>query len=261
MHSSIWSLFEFCNTCDAESPCPIRKQKSYKSPSSEEPQSLPQPLEEGRKKPLIFQETKEMILPIVFLCLTAAIPLSIAEEPEDFDALSTNRTDQQNLIVDTHNTLRRGVKPTASNMLKMEWNAPAAKNAQNWANECTLRHSPASMRKTNVQCGENLFMSTGPFSWSDVIQSWYNEEENFEYGIGAKTQGAVIGHYTQVVWYNSHQIGCAVAFCPNRTYKYFYVCQYCPMGNLISSIQTPYKKGEPCGDCPDACDDGLCTKL
>lgn len=51
---------------------------------------------------------------------------------------------------------------------------------------------------SDVQCGENLFMSTGPFSWSDAIQSWYNEEENFEYGVGAKTQGAVIGHYTQV---------------------------------------------------------------
>lgn len=32
----------------------------------------------------------------------------------------------------------------------------------------------------------------------------------------------------QVVWYNSNQIGCAMAYCPNSTYKYFYVCHYCP---------------------------------
>lgn len=49
-----------------------------------------------------------------------------------------------------------------------------------------------------VPCGENLFMSTAPFSWSDAIQAWYNEEKDFEYGTGAKTRGAVIGHYTQV---------------------------------------------------------------
>ncbi|NXF49573.1 CRVP protein, partial [Oceanites oceanicus] len=176
-----------------------------------------------------------------------------------FDAVSTSKAVQQELIVDKHNTLRRGVKPTASNMLKMEWCPLAAKNAQKWANQCTLNHSPADMRRTTVQCGENLFMSSAPFSWSDVIQAWYNEEKDFKYGTGAKTQGAVIGHYTQVVWYNSYQIGCGVAFCPNSKYEYFYVCQYCPMGNLRSSIGTPYKKGEPCGDCPNACENGLCS--
>ncbi|XP_050749732.1 cysteine-rich venom protein pseudechetoxin-like [Gymnogyps californianus] len=219
-----------------------------------------------------------MILPVVFLCLTAVLPLSTGEvmsyvplplltlpssqhEPESLDALSTSKAGQQKLIVDRHNALRRGVKPTASNMLKMEWCPQAAKNAQKWANRCTLSHSPGNMRRTTVQCGENLFMSSAPFPWPDVVQAWYDEEKDFKYGTGAKTQGAVIGHYTQVVWYNSYQIGCAVAFCRNSKYKYFYVCHYCPMGNLRSSIQTPYKKGEPCGDCPNACENGLCTKL
>ncbi|NXJ82408.1 CRIS3 protein, partial [Trogon melanurus] len=145
-----------------------------------------------------------------------------------FAAVSTSRADQQKLIVDRHNALRRGVEPTASNMMKMEWDPLASRNAQDWANKCTLNHSPANLRRTTVQCGENLFMSSAPFSWPDVIQSWYDEEKDFEYGTGAKTQGAVIGHYTQVVWYNTNKIGCASAFCPNREYKYFYVCHYCP---------------------------------
>uniref|UniRef100_A0A8U8BUT5 Uncharacterized protein n=1 Tax=Geospiza parvula TaxID=87175 RepID=A0A8U8BUT5_GEOPR len=166
----------------------------------------------------------------------------------------------QKLIVDRHNALRRGVKPTASNMMKMEWCSAAAENAQNWANQCTLRHSPANLRRTNVQCGENLFMSSAPFSWSDVLQAWYNEEKNFEYGTGAKPKGAMFGHYTQMVWHNSYKIGCGFAFCSNTTYSYFYVCQYCPAGNLIGSMKTPYKEGEPCGDCPSACEDGLCSK-
>uniref|UniRef100_A0A8C3MZN4 Uncharacterized protein n=1 Tax=Geospiza parvula TaxID=87175 RepID=A0A8C3MZN4_GEOPR len=174
-------------------------------------------------------------------------------------ALSSSRAEQQKLIVDRHNALRRGVKPTASNMMKMEWCSAAAENAQNWANQCTLRHSPANLRRTNVQCGENLFMSSAPFSWSDVLQAWYNEEKNFEYGTGAKPKGAMFGHYTQMVWHNSYKIGCGFAFCSNTTYSYFYVCQYCPAGNLIGSMKTPYKEGEPCGDCPSACEDGLCT--
>lgn len=47
-------------------------------------------------------------------------------------------------------------------------------------------------------CGENLYMSTAPSSWSDSIQAWYNEEKDFKYGTGATTANAVIGHYTQV---------------------------------------------------------------
>ncbi|KFR13648.1 Cysteine-rich venom protein pseudechetoxin-like, partial [Opisthocomus hoazin] len=173
--------------------------------------------------------------------------------------LSTSKVDQQKLIVDKHNALRRGVNPTASNMLRMQWSPAAAKNAQNWANNCTLSHSPANMRRTTVQCGENLFMSSAPFPWSDVTQAWYNEEKDFIYGTGAKRPGAVIGHYTQLIWYNSYQIGCGVAYCPRNQFHYFYVCQYCPPGNNAMQIATPYKSGPRCADCPGHCDRGLCT--
>uniref|UniRef100_A0A8B9BGH7 Cysteine rich secretory protein 2 n=1 Tax=Anser brachyrhynchus TaxID=132585 RepID=A0A8B9BGH7_9AVES len=253
MHCSFWSPFGFYNTCDTESPGPIRKQKGYKLCSSEELQSLPQPPAEGQKKLPVFLETKEMILPIVFLGLAAVLSPSTGQVPEAFTALITTNPDQQKLIVDKHNALRRGVNPTASNMLRMEWNLAAATNAQNWANQCSLSHSPSSQRKTNVDCGENLYMSTAPSSWSDAIQAWYNEEKDFKYGVGATTKDAVIGHYTQVVWYKSYQIGCAVAYCPNSNYKYFYVCQYCPAGNRVDLMKTPYKEGKPCGDCPNAC--------
>ncbi|KAI1241315.1 hypothetical protein IHE44_0009793, partial [Lamprotornis superbus] len=239
-------------------------------------------------------------------------------------ALSSIRAEQQKLIVDRHNALRREVKPTASNMMKMEWSPPAAENAQNWANHCILRHSLPSLRRTNVQCGENLFMSSVPFSWSHVLQAWYNEKKNFEYGIGAKKIGAVFGHYTQqhyvqlllrlpvlphvcvtcgenvllshyprtwadtiqvwysqssnfkygygaisknvnvesytqLIWYNSYKVGCGVSYCPTDSYKYFYVCQYCPAGNNPMQIAMPYRSGPRCADCPGQCDKGLCT--
>uniref|UniRef100_A0A8C3S5B3 SCP domain-containing protein n=1 Tax=Chelydra serpentina TaxID=8475 RepID=A0A8C3S5B3_CHESE len=179
----------------------------------------------------------------------------------DFASLSTDNTNPQKEIVDKHNNLRRRVMPTASNMLRMEWSPAAAKNAKSWANECILSHSPQNRRKTTVGCGENLYMSTAPNSWSNAIQAWYNEVENFIYGIGPTTPGAMIGHYTQVVWYKSYQIGCAIAFCPQQFYKYYYVCHYCPAGNYINVISTPYKSGPVCGDCPHACDNGLCSKF
>ncbi|KAM6185142.1 cysteine-rich venom protein-like [Rhynchocyon petersi] len=163
-------------------------------------------------------------------------------------------------IINKHNDLRRNTNPSASNMLKVSWNAEAAKNAKNWAERCTLSHSHPSQRKISFAgCGENLFMSSHKKSWSYVIESLHKEVDNFAYGVGATRANAITGHYTQLVWATSHQIGCAVAFCPQRTLKYYYVCQYCPAGNNRRTIKTPYKRGKPCEDCPDHCENGLCT--
>ncbi|XP_048339033.1 cysteine-rich venom protein-like [Sphaerodactylus townsendi] len=61
-----------------------------------------------------------------------------------------------------------------------------------------------------------------------------------------------------MVWYRSTRVGCAVAYCPQGEYTYYYVCHYCPAGNVQGKIPTPYKLGSPCADCPNACENNLC---
>ncbi|XP_027243187.1 cysteine-rich secretory protein 2 isoform X2 [Cricetulus griseus] len=197
----------------------------------------------------------------VMLLLFALLLQSMPSEGKDpaFTALLTNQPQVQLEIVGKHNELRRAVNPTASNMLRMEWNVEVAGNAQKWANKCTLEHSNAEDRKIKTRCGENLYMSSDPTPWTTAIQSWYDESENFTYGVGAKPNTAV-GHFTQVVWYSTYKVGCGIAFCPNQdTLKYFYVCQYCPAGNNVLKKSTPYQQGLPCASCPNNCDKGLCT--
>ncbi|KAF0023665.1 hypothetical protein F2P81_024295 [Scophthalmus maximus] len=133
----------------------------------------------------------------------------------------------QSEIVNKHNDLRRSVQPTASNMLQM---LAAVERT------CTC---PATRAHGAI-----------------AIQSWYDEVKDWRYGMGS-VNGGVVGHYTQLVWYRSNQVGCAMASCPNAAYKYFYVCHYCPPGNY--QYARPYKSGPPCGDCPNACDNKLCT--
>uniref|UniRef100_A0A674EQ68 ShKT domain-containing protein n=1 Tax=Salmo trutta TaxID=8032 RepID=A0A674EQ68_SALTR len=108
---------------------------------------------------------------------------------------------QQKTIVDKHNNLRRGVQPTASNMLKMV----------------------QVMHRTSG-CGENLYMASYKSSWSNVIQSWADEVKDFQYGYPKPVNEPVFSFCAQVVWYRSNQISCAMAHCPNSNYKYFYVC-------------------------------------
>uniref|UniRef100_K7FZ77 Serotriflin-like n=1 Tax=Pelodiscus sinensis TaxID=13735 RepID=K7FZ77_PELSI len=199
----------------------------------------------------------EMILLTAFLGLVAVLQQTTGQRP-DFAALSTDKAEQQKEIVDTHNSIRRWVRPTASNMLKMEWNAAAAEFANSWANQCTFTSSLQDRRKP-MGCGENLYMSNTPIPWSNAIQGWYKKVANFLYGAEQIVPGAAIDQYTQMILYKSYEIGCAVAYCPESKYNYFYVCHYCPVENIANLIKTPYKSGTPCGDCPDACDNGLCT--
>ncbi|KFZ48176.1 Cysteine-rich venom protein, partial [Antrostomus carolinensis] len=166
----------------------------------------------------------------------------------------------QKQILEEHNEIRRSVIPTARNMLKMVWSEKAARNAQKWANRCEMKISPADLRVINgVTCGENILLSPYPKTWPEAIKVWYSQSSNFKYGYGATAKNANIENYTQLIWYNSYQIGCAVAYCPRSQFNYFYVCQYCPPGNNIMQKATPYRSGPKCADCPGYCDRGLCT--
>ncbi|XP_054480161.1 cysteine-rich venom protein TEL1-like [Anoplopoma fimbria] len=198
---------------------------------------------------------------LIFLCALGVFAASafgarLGGPEGSFTKLSTVQTNPTN-IVNKHNKLRRGVQPSASNMLEMSWSSEAAVNAQKWANTCSMNHSPGSARVISTSgCGENLYMSSQEDSWSSAIQSWYDEVKDWRYGVGS-TNGGVVGHFTQLVWYRSNKVGCGVAYCPNSAYKYFYVCQYCPPGNFQYS--RPYASGPSCGDCSNACDSKLCT--
>ncbi|XP_038199364.1 cysteine-rich secretory protein 1-like [Arvicola amphibius] len=179
---------------------------------------------------------------------------------QGFEDLSTDRESIQEEIVNKHNELRQMVDPPASDLLEMEWDNEAKENAQAWANKCGYQHSPQESRNIeNLRCGENIFMASYPASWSQAIQSWYDESNDFKFGSGPTTPGTAIGHYTQLVWNSSHQIGCGVAECPNHPLRYYYVCHYCPPGNFLNRIYTPYTVGEPCASCPNHCNAGLCT--
>ncbi|XP_060718164.1 cysteine-rich venom protein [Tachysurus vachellii] len=170
------------------------------------------------------------------------------------DEICTNLTAVQEEIINIHNTFRREVVPTASNMLKMRWSDEVAATAQTWADTCAMAHGPPSSRMLgSYQMGENLLQSSNIMSWTDVVTAWHNEVANYNYPTGS-ANGKPIGHYTQVIWFGSYEVGCGVAKCGSA---YFYDCQYYRAGNYRRV--PPYSLGEPCSACPDDCDDKLCT--
>ncbi|KAM6967840.1 cysteine-rich venom protein latisemin [Aplochiton taeniatus] len=140
-------------------------------------------------------------------------------------------------------------------MLKMNYDTNVAVSAQAWVNNCTLGHGPASSRMLgDYQMGENLFYSSSPYNWTQVVAAWNSEVQNYQFPTGS-INGLATGHYTQVVWNSSYKVGCGVAKCSGQIY--FYGCHYYRAGNFKG--YAPYNAGTPCASCPNACENGLCT--
>ncbi|XP_053128287.1 cysteine-rich venom protein piscivorin-like [Hemicordylus capensis] len=144
-------------------------------------------------------------------------------------------------------------------MFKMTWSEEASKNAKKSAAKCRGGNSPKNELHVDEKTfGENIFQANYPSSWTDVIEAWSSTAVGFMYGIGATDSSKNISPYTQIIWHSTHEIGCAVAYCPQNGLPFFYVCQYQPRGNIENEMAKPYKEGSPCEDCPDHCEDKLC---
>ncbi|KAK9080140.1 hypothetical protein SSX86_001815 [Deinandra increscens subsp. villosa] len=117
----------------------------------------------------------------------------------------------------------------------MVWDANVAAYAQNYANErrgdCNLVHSSGG------PYGENLAKGSGDFTGTAAVNSWVGEKASYDHNSNTCAQGAVCGHYTQVVWRNSVKLGCARVQCTNNGW-WFVICSYSPRGNYVG--QSPY---------------------
>jgi len=124
-----------------------------------------------------------------------------------------------------HNAARREAGVPALN-----WTATLAASAGRWADtlrgqECRMRHSSGG----NV--GENLAWASGQrLSPAQVVGMWMSERRDFDAARNTCAPGKVCGHYTQVVWRDTTQVGCAMARCGNSE---VWVCQYAPPGNFV----------------------------
>jgi hypothetical protein len=138
-------------------------------------------------------------------------------------------------LIRLHNKIRAdvGVGPVA-------WSKKLAIYAQQWADHlaatnCELEHRPNSGRWKQKH-GENLFMGTaGYYGVADAVKSWASEKKYYR---GRKLNSSNwhdSGHYTQMVWRNTKQIGCAKAECKGYI---IVVCNYDPPGNVME--QKPY---------------------
>jgi len=138
-------------------------------------------------------------------------------------------------LISLHNEVRAdvGVRPVV-------WSKKLAIYAQEWANnlastDCSLRHRPRS-GKWKQEYGENLFIGTaGYYGVADAVKSWESEKIYYHGQTLNPSNYHKSGHYTQLIWKNTEEIGCAKAQCNDDL---IVVCNYNPPGNVLG--QKPY---------------------
>lgn len=172
------------------------------------------------------------------------------------------------ICLQEHNKARSEVRPPATDMTFMTWDADLAVIARSWARRCVFRHNPKrSEHPTFSSLGENLWVisSASAFSAAHAIQDWVNEVGDYSYNGNSCREKKMCGHYTQVVWARSYKVGCAVHVCSSGIEGFTtrpgtnFVCNYGPAGNVIG--RRPYQtNGEACSKCDpeDSCVDRLC---
>ncbi|XP_064491906.1 peptidase inhibitor 16 isoform X3 [Pseudopipra pipra] len=186
-------------------------------------------------------------LPPVFLVLTVLeLSWSLSEE-------------EKKIILDEHNRYRSQVSPPARAMMKLTWDKELESLAQSYAEKCIWDHNKERGRR-----GENLFAMAPMLELEFAVEDWNGEEKFYNLTTSTCVPGQMCGHYTQVVWSDTKQIGCGAKFCEKiegieTENMHLLVCNYYPAGNVKG--KKPYWEGPPCSTCPEGtvCVNNLCA--
>jgi hypothetical protein len=140
-------------------------------------------------------------------------------------------TSEERAWLRAHNAARRdfGSAP-------LQWSPRLSHEAYRWARrlarEERLRHSSTRERG---ETGENLWLGTaGHFTPEQMVAHLIDERRYFKPGtfpnVSRTGNWADVGHYTQIVWQDTREVGCAKA--RGRRFDVL-VCRYYPGGNVI----------------------------
>lgn len=166
----------------------------------------------------------------VAAALGAAFAVALSFQPVGAEA-PAGPNDFAHTLLAQHNLERDrlGIAP-------LSWSHKLAQDAQGWAQVLAQRgwmeHASYVQRAGE---GENLWMGTaGMYDADFMVGAFVGERRYFARGTFPKvsTTGRWedVGHYTQLIWPGTKEVGCAVA---RNARNDFLVCRYWPAGNMV----------------------------
>ncbi|XP_063697474.1 antigen 5 like allergen Cul n 1-like [Culicoides brevitarsis] len=179
--------------------------------------------------------------------------------------------DLKKAILNKHNGCRNDLAggrvpgfSSAGNMPEMTWDDELAFIASKNAMNCNFDHDKCRSTRRFKQAGQNLAVKWLSGQTMDdktfvenAIDSWWNEYKQADQSVidSYHSNGAVIGHFTQMAHEEAHKIGCAISMYPESKVisgknwdgiTRYLVCNYATTNIRDRPI---YKKGSPTSAC------------
>lgn len=143
-------------------------------------------------------------------------------------SISTIVTAQNRLMqfVDLHNEERASL-----GLNDLQWSDELAGQAQQWANAMAFKDQASH---SGSGYGENIwFGDNNSATIEEMFELWLSEKQYFiesqPVPDNCSQSWDKCGHYSQIVWSRTSQIGCAAAASQSNDYV---VCRYDPPGNI-----------------------------
>lgn len=186
------------------------------------------------------QQTITRRVQTVHFLFRATFLLLVSLVPARPSSAQGNAVDAKSML-EEHNTLRAAV-----GVPELRWSDALARQATTWAD--TLKKSGCTMQHSRSQLGENLYWASArktgggsipqPITEKEVVASWAAEKQWHSRATNSceAPSGKTCGHYTQMVWETTREVGCAKAICNDSSQ--IWVCNYAPAGNVVG--QRPY---------------------
>lgn len=154
-----------------------------------------------------------------------------SDEPSSTTSSSSSSTATSSFassMLSQHNAKRALHKDTDS----LSWSSNLENIAQAYADsyDCsgTLTHS-------GKPYGENLALGYPLYDGETGIAAWYDEIKNYDFSDPGFSDDT--GHFTQVVWKDTTQVGCGYKQCSNE-WGIYLVCNYLAQGNIIGEFSS-----------------------
>ena len=161
----------------------------------------------------------------ILLGLLALLPAAYAQ-PAASPAMNAASIEE---MLKAHNDLRRARK-----IRPLQWSSSLAESAQQWAEH--LASIGVMEHNLRLRVGQNLYVISGATTRpAMVVRRWAEEATDYREAQDYCRPGAVCGHFTQIIWAATEDVGCGVA---SGRRGQFWVCFYLPPGNVVG--QKPF---------------------
>jgi len=117
----------------------------------------------------------------------------------------------------------------------LSWNDTLAQYAVDYAAR-TFSCDNVQLVHSGGPYGENL--AAGYPGGDSPVNAWYNEIK--DYNFDSPGYSSATGHFTQLIWKATSQVGCAYVTC-NNAWRQYTICEYYSRGNIVGTDWTTGK--------------------